>query len=89
MVVRRLFHLRKIERDLVHAELGPSCVRASPIPIQQLFLKIGDEALHLIAPKIITVRAKVGSRLCRPSITALIRAGRGNRLQFSTGGCRP
>ena len=60
MVALKSFHLRKIERDLVHAELGPSCVRTSPIPIRQLFLKIGDEALRLIAPKIITVRAKGG-----------------------------
>lgn len=58
MVVRRSFHLRRIERDPVRNEPGPSCVRASLIPTRQLFLKVGNQALRLIALKIITVRAK-------------------------------
>lgn len=39
-------------------EPGPSCVRASLIPTRQLFLKVSNQALRLIALKIITVRAK-------------------------------
>ena len=51
---------KKRGTQFILAELGPSCVRVSPIPLRQLFLRVGNEALHLVASKIITVRAKGG-----------------------------
>lgn len=35
--------------QFILAELGPSCVRVSLVPARHFFLKVGNQALHLIA----------------------------------------